>query len=269
MIATLSRVLLGFVLACLAAGLALVLHVEPLTQIVNQSGPALNDQLLSLGELALKAGTHSAIFAAPFALIAAAIGEWQRARSIWPYLLAGVAIAAGGFMAQHASEAAGQHTVLNEYAARAFGLSGLAAGFVYWLFAGRFAGGRDAEESADGDASGAKPATTATQTAATKPATTATTAASATAPSPAPKPAAAATPAAAAPAAATPAAAAPAAAVKAATPAAPATPAAASTPAAAVAPAGATPATPAGGAAPAAAKPATPPADAGQPAKKP
>lgn len=141
MIGTLLRVLIGFVLAAVAAGLVLVLHADPPSDILARSGGGLDGNvLMPVGELALKTGTHIAIFAAPFALIVAALGEWQGARGIWLYLLAGLAIAAGGFTAQHVSEVAGQSTVLNDYAARAFALAGAVAGAVYWLAAGRLAG---------------------------------------------------------------------------------------------------------------------------------
>ena len=140
MIGTLLRVFVGFAAAALAAGLALVLHADP--DILTR-GFGSNDEMLGIADLALKAATHIAIFAAPFALIMAAIAEWQRARSPWFYILAGLAIAAGGFMAQHVSEDIGQSTVLNDYAVRAFGLAGVVAGLVYWVIAGRCAGGAE------------------------------------------------------------------------------------------------------------------------------
>lgn len=142
MIGSLLRVVIGFALAAIAAGLALVLHAETPSEIMSRTGGAVSaNDLWPLAQLALKAGTHIAIFSAPLALIVAAIAEWQRARGLWFYLLAGLAIAASGFMAQQASEAVGQRTVLNEYAMQAFAIAGLAAGFVYWLVAGRCAGG--------------------------------------------------------------------------------------------------------------------------------
>lgn len=139
MIGALVRVILGFVLASLMAGLVFVLFALPPTELASDKGPG----LAAFADWSLKSGTQAAIFGAPFALIAAAIGEWQRLRSPAYYILAGVLIAMTGFLAQHSSETTGQHTVLNEYAIKAFLTSGFFAGLLYWLIAGRVAGEDD------------------------------------------------------------------------------------------------------------------------------
>ena len=69
------------------------------------------------------------------------IGEWRGIGSWTYYVLVGIAIAVIGFLAQHASEAAGQASILNNYALSAFLATGFVAGLVYWLFAGRRAAG--------------------------------------------------------------------------------------------------------------------------------
>jgi len=145
MLGTLFRVLVGFALACLAAGVAVVAYVITPMELANLAGDAFDNRLLDAGALALRAATHAAIFAAPFALILAAISEWQALRSPVFYILGGVAIAGAGFLAQYSSEGAGQHTVLNDYAIRAFLTAGLLSGLVYWMFSGRHAGGGHGE----------------------------------------------------------------------------------------------------------------------------
>ena len=95
------------------------------------------------GLLALAAATHSAVFAAPFALIGAAFGEWQRIGSWLYYALVGVAIACVGFLAQFWTEADGEASIVNSYAMTAFIVTGFVAGVVYWLLAGRRASGAD------------------------------------------------------------------------------------------------------------------------------
>lgn len=152
MIGALVRVILGFVLASLMAGLVFVLFALPPAELASDKGPG----LAAFADWSLKSGTQAAIFGAPFALIAAAIGEWQRLRSPAYYILAGVLIAMTGFLAQHSSETSGQHTVLNEYAIKAFLTSGFFAGLLYWLIAGRLAGEDEPAERAAAPAGSAK-----------------------------------------------------------------------------------------------------------------
>ena len=78
MLGSMIRVLFGFVIASLAAGLTIVLFVTTPVELASTPSNAVSDTLMSNGLLALAAATHSAVFAAPFALIGAAIGEWRR-----------------------------------------------------------------------------------------------------------------------------------------------------------------------------------------------
>lgn len=133
MFLSILRVLFGFVVACLAAALTKVAFVTDLAT-------ATDEQLAEAGHLALLVATHHALFGAPFALVAAAIGEWLGIRSLLYYLLAGMAISALGWVALYHGEALGQATIANQYAVAAFVLAGLFAGLVYWLLAGRWAG---------------------------------------------------------------------------------------------------------------------------------
>jgi hypothetical protein len=142
MLTRILRILIGFVVACLAAGLTLVLFVYTPGELLNGS-PESAERMSQAGVLSLAVATHSAIFAAPFALIGAVFGEWRRIGGWSYYALVGVCIAVIGFLAQHASESAGQASILNNYALTAFLTAGLVAGVVYWLLSGRYAGGSE------------------------------------------------------------------------------------------------------------------------------
>lgn len=137
MIGRIVRVLVGFIVACLAAGLTIVLFVYTPVELAMDAG----DRLTEVGLLSLAAATHSAVFAAPFALIGAAIGEWRNIVSWTYYALVGVLIAVVGFLVQYWSEGGGgPASILNSYALSAFLVTGLIAGLVYWLVSGRYAG---------------------------------------------------------------------------------------------------------------------------------
>jgi drug/metabolite transporter (DMT)-like permease len=129
----------GFAAACLAAGLTLVLFIFTPPELI---GPQ-SERLSEAGLLALAAATQIATFAALLALIGAGFGEWHRIGSWMYYVLVAVVIAAIGFLAQYWGEAQGQASIVNNYAATAFLLTGFVGGVVYWLFAGRFARGGD------------------------------------------------------------------------------------------------------------------------------
>lgn len=150
MIRSLARVLAGFALACLTAGLIQVLFARPPGALLGSPASVFAGRASELGVLVLLAATHAAIFAAAFGLIAAGIGEWTGTRTMAYYLFTGAVIAMLGFTAQYSSEAPGQATVLNNYALKAFLTSGFFAGLVYWLVAGRKAGGADGAEERDG-----------------------------------------------------------------------------------------------------------------------
>jgi hypothetical protein len=134
MILSILRVLVGFVLTCLAAGA---------TQVAFAVGPQAifpTGEDRRILEWILLTATHSAVFAAPFALIAASIGEWQGVRSVFYYAAAGIAIALAGFAAQYQSELPGQASIINTYAFATYATTGLVAGLAYWLTSGRYAG---------------------------------------------------------------------------------------------------------------------------------
>ncbi len=142
LLGTIIRVLFGYAVACLVAGVATVAFVVTPADLAALPPDVRPERFANAGVLALLAATHSAIFASVFALIAIMIGEWLRIRSWIYYSIVGILIAIGGFCAVSYFEVAGQPTIVNNYALQAFFTAGFLGGFAYWLAAGRRAGGR-------------------------------------------------------------------------------------------------------------------------------
>jgi len=124
-IVAIVRFVFGFLAAVLAAGIVQVLFVTGLDGLL----ASLSD---SLGLLMLFAATQSAVFAGPFAVLAAVLASWQSIRSGLYFTAVGGLIGIAGFLAQYAGEGGGQ-TILNRYALAAYAVSGLAGGIAYWL----------------------------------------------------------------------------------------------------------------------------------------
>jgi hypothetical protein len=149
MLGTLFRVLFGFIIACLVAGAAVVAFVITPADIAALPPELRWERLGSAGMLSLLAATHAAMFAFPFALVAIAIAEGLGIRSWIYYVLVGIAIALSGFIAHYLVEVGGEPTIANDYAIRAFLTLGFFGGFVYWMVAGRRAGGRRVDSMTD------------------------------------------------------------------------------------------------------------------------
>lgn len=136
MLLSILRVLFGFVLACLAAGLSKVLFAFGIDSVISGS----DEQLMKVLEYTALTATHHVLFAAPFALVAAAVAEWLSLRSWIYYVIAGLAISLAGVYAVFQGEPQGAASIGNQYAITAYVVTGLVAGLTYWLFAGRRAG---------------------------------------------------------------------------------------------------------------------------------
>ena len=146
MLAALARIIFGLLVACLVAGLVQTAFVVTPADLIDVSASALPGSLANAGLLSLFAATHTAMFVAPFGLIAGILGEWQHVRQLLYYALVGIVIAMAGLFALHMGEAGGL-TILNPYALVAYFMAGLLAGATYWLVAGRFAGGYRSERT--------------------------------------------------------------------------------------------------------------------------
>jgi uncharacterized membrane protein len=129
MIVSLIRFVLGFIAAVLIAGAVQVMFVAGIELV---DGSLTGSRLEALGLLTLLAATQSAVFAAPFAVLAALVSGWQPIGSRLYFIAVGLAVGLAGFLTQYAGEG-GAQTILNRYALAAYAASGLAAGYVYWL----------------------------------------------------------------------------------------------------------------------------------------
>ena len=141
----LIRVIIGFVLSCLAAGAVQVLFAVTPTELADAGWEYWNQG----GVWVLESATIFAVFALPFAAVSALVSEWFGIRSFAYHGFVGIAIAIAGFGLITTGEAEGVPTIVNSYAMAAFLTTGLAAGFTYWLFAGRLAyrASRDDDEA--------------------------------------------------------------------------------------------------------------------------
>jgi hypothetical protein len=140
--------LVGFILGCLAAGLAMVLFVLTPAELAGLPPDVATDRMGKALELAVFVAVQAALFSAPLALVGAAGGEFLQNRNWTYYALIGLLIAGFGFYAQHSTEQIGQPTIANNYALTAFLTAGFVGGFVYWLVSGRHAGKRGGNSSA-------------------------------------------------------------------------------------------------------------------------
>ena len=144
---TVLRVLIGFIAACFAGALTTLLFVytpeEVMSWLTALPAEERSERLSVFGLLWLAAATQSAIFSALFALVAVVIAEWRKVRAWTYYAVAAIIIALLGFAAQWLAEPTGQNwsVVNSHYPLVAFLTTGFAAGFVYWMVAGRHAGG--------------------------------------------------------------------------------------------------------------------------------
>ena len=130
------RILVGFAVASLVAGATQVLFVVDPAGIF-----ASRETAAAAGLLTAMAATQAATFALPFSVIAIAISEGFALRGWLTFTFWGVLIALSAFATVVAGEG-GDVSLSNSYALWAFVTSGAAAGFTYWLLAGRAAGRR-------------------------------------------------------------------------------------------------------------------------------
>jgi hypothetical protein len=128
------RIMAGYAAACLAAGATQVLFVVDPTGLF-----ATREATAAAGLLTAMAATQAATFALPFAAIAVLLTEWFRLRGWLTFVVVGGLVAISGYLTIIVGEGGGL-TLRNDYAVRAFLISGVVAGFAYWVLAGRRAG---------------------------------------------------------------------------------------------------------------------------------
>ena len=137
-VAAVIRCLTGYVLACIAAGLFQVAFVISPIDLLTADA----DRLTAVGIWLLLAVLHTGSFAAPFALIAIAVAEWKAITSRGYFAGIGIGIGIIAFLAQAPVRASDQPLKVTVYILAACIASGLVAGLVYWLVAGRLSGRR-------------------------------------------------------------------------------------------------------------------------------
>jgi len=147
MLARSFGIIVGYILACLAFAIVLVVFVFTPVEMVTLPSHEAASRLSMAGLQAMLSATQIAIIAAPLALVAALFAEWRVIREWLYYAVVALLVAVAGFLAQYASELQGQPTIVNTYALTAFLCGGFVAGMVYWLVAGRHAGGSRAAPS--------------------------------------------------------------------------------------------------------------------------
>ncbi|MEO1543444.1 MAG: hypothetical protein AAFR75_05425 [Pseudomonadota bacterium] len=136
-IGTLLKVVIGYALACLIAGAIQVGFVVTPFDLMQLPLDQRMERLGLAGLWALFAANQTAVFAAPFALVAICYGLWNKIRTASYYVIAGTLIGLFGFAAQFASERPGDPSIANIYATTAYVTAGALAGWIYWVFAGR------------------------------------------------------------------------------------------------------------------------------------
>lgn len=158
MFGRLIRIIVGLVAAFLAAGFTKVFFAYTPAELSSLPPDVAADRLSRAVELGLYAAVQGGAFALPFAVVAAAVGEWLRIHAWTYYALWGMAVALLGFYVQSSTEGPGSATIVNNYALTAFLTTGFIGGFVYWLFSGRYAAGHRSAATATAAATPAAPA---------------------------------------------------------------------------------------------------------------
>jgi hypothetical protein len=132
------RILTGFALASFAAAATLVLFVYAPADWANPGADLTGARLSEAGYFALVITPWVALSAALPALAGVLLAEARYIAGWTFYVLAGLATAAVGFLAQHWSEPPGELGIFQAYALIAFLAAGLIGGLVYWASSGRY-----------------------------------------------------------------------------------------------------------------------------------
>jgi hypothetical protein len=128
-----GRVVLGFALASLAAGLTLVVFAYAPDDLEGLRADLNAERLSEAGLFALHVMLWVAVWAALPALAGALFAEVRSVARWWFYALVGIVTAAAGFVVFY------EASLPSLYALAAVLTSGLVGGLAYWAVAGRFA----------------------------------------------------------------------------------------------------------------------------------
>jgi cell division protein FtsW (lipid II flippase) len=139
MFGTFLRILVGIILAYLAAAATTILFSFPPTALQSLA-PDERSQVFSLIP---RAAVHMAIFSMPLALLVMAVGERRRWRDWAYYAVSAIILSLIGFFSIYLQEnpQQGWSIASSNYPLIAFLMSGFVGGIAYWFVSGRFAGG--------------------------------------------------------------------------------------------------------------------------------
>lgn len=150
------RMLIGYLLACFGAAMALGLFAFSPNSIEGffDKLPEVMDNAWSVSPYLT--GAIALLGAVP-AVIAFQYAESNGIRSWVYYELVGAAVAIAAYWLAHGTEATPVASEGNTYSTIAFGVAGAVLGLLYWLFSGRYAGldnvGHASNHSGSGSAS--------------------------------------------------------------------------------------------------------------------
>jgi hypothetical protein len=133
------RILIAFVLACLAAAAALVAFAYAPIDWRSVQAELTGERLSNAAVFALSATPWIVLSAAAPALAGVAYAEAHKIAGVMFYATVGFGIAAAGFFLQHTGEMPGGPGIFHAYALIAFLTAGVLGGIVYWAIAGRYA----------------------------------------------------------------------------------------------------------------------------------
>ena len=137
MLLRIARCLAGYLVACLVAGIVAIAFVIPPSDLVTGS----SERLSTVGIWMLLTAVHAAVFAAPFALVGLIHAERRSIQHAGYYIAFGWAVAAVALLIQLLPPGPGQPFKVTAYVMAALLSAAVAGSFVYWLVAGRHAGG--------------------------------------------------------------------------------------------------------------------------------
>ncbi len=136
MVRAVARCFFGFVVACVVCAAVQVSFVLPPTSLAGVG----DGRLTAVAIWMLLATLHSAVFAAPFALVGLIFAERWSWRNPGIYAAFGVAIGLLGLVAQLVKLGISAPLIVLGFMTLVLLIGGGLGGLAYWLVAGRFAG---------------------------------------------------------------------------------------------------------------------------------
>ena len=134
------RVLIGFAIGCLSGAYAALLFAITPAELTALPWDAALDRLAWITDAGWKLAVLFALFALPVGGLAILIGERRAIRKATYYVVAGLVIALAGYISRWSGGLLATPMVALAYTVAAYAATGVIAGWVYWVIAGRKAG---------------------------------------------------------------------------------------------------------------------------------